>query len=142
MQTSLVKSSIVVVLGAIAYYVLASMLLPWAPMLAPAAGGYVALQLANTLVLVALSIPFALVLMSPRLSLKAPVVAALGIALLGLVAPSLPSAPLVLRPDITGVSAAIDLVKFVLVLPLLTWLAVRWLPSNNSFKPKPLRGSA
>lgn len=137
MQTALGKSAIVVALGAVAYYALASTVLPWAPRLAPVASGYAALQLANTLVLFALSVPFALLLASPRLSLKAPVRLALCVALLGLVAPSLSSASLVLQPGIAGVSAAIDLVKFALVLPLATWLVVRWLPSRISTAPKP-----
>lgn len=142
MHASQMKSGVVVVLGAVAYYALALTVLPWASRLAPAGGGYPALQLANTLVLVALSIPFALLLASPRLSLKAPVLVALGIALLGLVAPSLSSAPLVLRPGVAGASAAADFVKFALALPLVTWLAVRWLPSHYSIKPQPLRGPA
>ncbi len=142
MRNSLLKFMIVVVLGAAAYYALASTLLPWAPVLVRYSSGYAALQLANTVVLVALSIPFARMLASRKLSLKAPLVAAVCIALLGLVAPALPSFSLTFRPGFPGGSAALDFAKFALILPLLTWLIVRWLPSNNSFKPKPLRGSA
>ncbi len=141
MQNSLVKFMTVVVFGAAAYYALASALLPWAPVLVPRPGGYVALQLANTAVLLALSIPFALILASRRLSLKAPILAAICIALLGLVAPALPSFSLTFQPSVAGGSAALDFAKFALALPLLTWLVVRWLPSNNSFNPMPLRGT-
>ena len=130
MQNHPVKFMIVIVLGAAAYYALSSALLPWAPVLAPRAGGLAARQLANTVVLLALSIPFALILASRRLSLKAPIFAAICIALLGLVAPALPSFFLIFKTGFWVGSAALDLAKFAVALPLLTWLAVRWLPSN------------
>jgi hypothetical protein len=104
--------------------------------------GYVALQLANTAALVVLSAPFAALLASGMLGLRAPVVVALVISLLGLVLPSLPGAALALRPGPAGGSAAIDFIKFAAVLPLITLVAARWLPSNNSSKPTPLRGAA
>ena len=142
METSLVKSAIAVGLGAAVLYAAASFVLPWAPLLWPSAPTYPTMQLAHTIVVVAMCLPIALVVASRRLSLRAPVLVALFIALLGLVLPVLPSIHLVSSPGWQGVSAALDLLKFSVILPLLTWLALRWLPSNNSFKPKPLRGSA
>ena len=100
------------------------------------------MQLAHTAVVVAISLPIAIVLASRRLALRTPVLVALCISLLGLVLPVLPSIQLVFRPGWSGASAVLDYLKFTGTLPLLTWLALRWLPSNNSFKTKPLRGSA
>jgi len=142
METSFVKSAVAVALGAAVLYAVASLALPWTPLLFPSAPTYPTMQLAHTIVVVAMCLPFALVVASRRLSLRAPVVVALFIALFGLVLPVLPSLHLVSSPGWPGVSAALDLLKFTGILPLLTWLALRWLPSNNSFKPKPLRGSA
>ena len=141
MDKSLVKSAIAVVLGAIALYAAASLTLPWAPALFPPEGGYPTMQLAHSALVVAISLPLALVLASRRLSLRAPVPVALCISLLGLVVPVLPSIHLVFRPGWPGASAAIDYLKFAGTLPMLTWLALRWLPSNYTFKRKPLRGS-
>lgn len=142
MDKSLMKSAVAVVVGAIVLYAAASLALPWAPVLFPSAGGYPAMQLAHTAVVVAISLPVALVLASRRLSLQAPVPVALCIAVLGLVLPVLPSVDLMFRPGWPGASAALDYLKFAGTLPLLTWLARRWLPSKNSPTPTPLRGAA
>ena len=142
MDESLVKSLVVALGGGVAYCGAASATLPWAPVLTGSTASYLSLQLANTAVLGAVSLPFAVLLASPLLRLRSPVVAALAVALLGLLAPSASSLPYVFRPWPAGASAALDLVKFATVLPVLTWVAVRWLPSNNSSKPTPLRGSA
>ncbi len=142
MQKSFVWTLVAIAAGGFLYYLLASLLLPWAPALAPRGGGYLPLQLSNTAVLIAISLPVAIALAWPTAPWRAPTLVALAIALLGLVVPVLPNATSLLQGGSAGLSAATDLVKFALLLPLLTWLAVRWLPSNNSFKPKPLRGSA
>jgi hypothetical protein len=142
MDKSLVKSLVVTALGSAAYYGAASAALPWAPALTGSTINYLTLQLANSTVLVALSLPFAALFGSRFLKLRSPIVVAVAVALLGLLAPSVSSLPLVLRPWPAGASAALDLVKFAAVLPVLTWAAIRWLPSNNSFKPTPLRGAA
>lgn len=142
MRKSLWWSLAAIAVGSCLYYLAASFLLPWAPALAPRGGGYVALQLANAAVLVAFSLPVAIALAWPTAPWRSPTLVALAIALLGLVAPVLPNATLVFQPGSAGLSAAADLIKFTLLLPLLTWLAGRWLPSNISFKPKPIRGSA
>jgi hypothetical protein len=142
MDTSLVKSVVTVAVGSLAYYVLTAAALPWAPLLAPERSGYLAIQLANTAGLLLVSAPFAAVLTWPRMSLRFPALLALCVSLFGLVLPLLPSVELVLRPGAPGISAAVDLLKFMLVLPALTWLLARRLPSNNSSKPTPLRGAA
>lgn len=142
MQKSLWWSLVATAVGSCLYYLVASFLLPWAPTFAPRGGGNVALQLANTAVLVAFSLPLAIALAWPAAPWRFPTLVALAIALVGLVAPVLPNATLVFQSGSAGLSAAADLIKFTLSLPLLTWLAVRWLPSNNSFTPKPLQGSA
>ena len=141
MQKSFLWTLVAIAVGGCLYYLLASLLLPWAPALAPQGGGHLALQLSNTAVLIAISLPFAIALAWATAPWRGPTLVALAIALLGLVAPVLPNATLVFQPGSTGLSAAADLIKFTLLLPLLTWLAVRWLPSNKSFNPMPLRGT-
>jgi hypothetical protein len=149
MDRETLKTTAAVALGAGLYWLSASFSLPYAGIFLPnvsglaPAGVYLVMHLTNAAVLIAFSVPFALVLASNRLSLHRPVLAGLAIASLGLVA------PVALQTSIphwagAGVrwSHAVDLAKFALMLPALTWLAITWLPSNNSSKPTPLRGAA
>ena len=142
MYRSLLKSLLVGTFAAAAYHVAADLALPWGPVFAPAAGGFVSLQIGNTAVLIALSIPFALALAWPGLALASPVAVAMLVTTVGLLMPSLPHASQALVPGAPGASVAIDLAKFVLVLPLLTWMAGRWLTSDNPSRRTPLRGAA
>jgi hypothetical protein len=104
---------------------------------------YSLLHLASMVVLVAISLPVAALLCSRAVGVRWPVRAALLIAICGLAAPAVPD---ILFPRYVGppvaLSGAVDLIKFVCVLPALTWLIGSRLPSNNSFKPNLLRKSA
>ena len=102
----------------------------------------VGLQLLHGAGLILISVPFALSIRF--LQLQRPVLAALAVALLGLAIPLVaPHASRLPDSPVHGqISAALDLLKFLGTLPLLTWLVTRNVPSNNSFKPNPLRGSA
>jgi hypothetical protein len=149
MYQRLVRFLIVIAFGSFGYYLLGEVALPWSAWLMPATRPshllalFVLLHLANTVVLVAISLPVAVALRSRVVRLGQPVLAALLIALCGLVVPTLPA---VLFPRYMGspvaLSGAVDLIRFAVVLPVLTWLLSSRLPSNNSFKPNPLRGSA
>ncbi|MGV8940326.1 MAG: hypothetical protein ACOH1P_02165 [Lysobacter sp.] len=135
------KNVNVIALGSVGYYYAAFLALPWTSVLACCSPAR--LQLANAALLLVVSIPFALALASSRLSLRNPVLLALAVSFLALVLPALPHfEELVTRPGWSGVSAALDYIKFAGTLPLVTWLVRRWLPLNDSSEPKPLRGSA
>jgi hypothetical protein len=116
----------------------------WLPSYAGAWTTYSWLQLAHTGGLLLASLPFAVAI--ALLRPVHPVRIALAIAVIGLLAPALywhAITPDWLRPTGIGLASAIvDYAKFVAALPLLTWLASRALPSNNSSKPTPLRGAA
>ena len=88
---------------------------------------------------IAASIPFVIAIRALRL--ERPFVAAISIALLGGALPFIASVLLSPSPYAWWVDLA-DTIKLGLALPLLTWLAYRLVPSNNSFKPTPLRGAA
>lgn len=101
------------------------------------------LQLTHGLGLFLVSAPFALGIGASRL--QRPVFIAFAAAALGLVA------PVAFRQDVAGlvdsplhgqVLAALDFFKFIVTLPLITWLLARKAPSNNAFKPTPLGGPA
>ncbi|EGD06998.1 hypothetical protein XVE_4810 [Xanthomonas vesicatoria ATCC 35937] len=149
MHQRFVRFLSVIALGSFGYYVKGKVALPWSAWLLPATRPsslltlFVVLHLANTVILVAISLPIAMLLRSRLVRLRQPMLAALLIALCGLVAPTLQA---VIFPRYVGttvaISGAVDLIRFALVLPVLTWLLSSRLPSNNSFKPKPLRGSA
>lgn len=141
MDKSIVRSLVTLALGSAAYYGATAAALPWAPLLAVGMPSYLILQLANAVVLVGVSTPFALLLGSGLVKVRFPVLLAAAVALLGLVAPLLSELPLPLRPGVAGASAAIDLVKFATVLPFLTWVAARRLASSSSSRPKSLHGS-
>lgn len=149
MDRQSLKLLLTVTMGAALYWLLASVTLPYAGVLLPRVAGlspftvYAAMHLTNWVVLLAISLPVALVLANGRLALSAPVLAASLIAMVGLAGPEAVQASL---PAWVGAevrwSYALDLVKFALTLPVLTWLAKTRLPSNNSSKPKPPRGAA
>jgi hypothetical protein len=88
----------------------------------------------------AASVPFVLSIRALRL--ERPVVVALSIALLGGVLPVLTNVLLYQSSFVGSWMNAADIFKLAATLPLLTWLSYRLVPSNNSFKPTPLRGAA
>jgi len=137
MDRSITRSLVTLALGSAAYYGATAVALPWAPLLAGGTPSYLSLQLVNTAVLVGVSTPFALLLGSGWLKVRFPVLLAAAVALLGLVAPLLSELASLLRA-----SPAIDVIKFAAVLPFLTWVATRWLPTNASSKSMKLRGTA
>ncbi len=116
----------------------------WFPSRGDVWSAYSWLHLTHAGGLLLVSAPFAVAIALVRPA--HPVRVALAVAVLGIVGPSLylqAITPDWLRPSGIGLtSAAVDYIKFVSALPLVTWLASRRLPSNNSFKPNPLRGSA
>lgn len=141
MERRYLKNGIVIALGSAVYYYAAFFALPWTSVLACC--NLAGLHLANAALLLLVSIPFALGLVSSRLSLRNPILLAIAISFLALVLPVLPHIEkLVTRPGWSGASAVLDLIKFAGTLPLATWLARRWLPINDSLDPKLLRGSA
>ena len=142
------KETMLALLGAVSYYLIATIFLPLVtsvPMpdwLGNHFGKYSILawlQLIHGSGLALISVPFALSI--HFLQLRRPVLTAFGVAFLGLIIPiAAPhAAGLLDYPMHSQVSAALDFVKFLGTLPLLTWLVTRTAPSNN-FKPKPVRG--
>jgi len=88
----------------------------------------------------AASLPFAIAIRALRP--ERPVLVALVVALLGAALPFVVA--LLAYPSAVGfvwLSGAIDLLKLVGTLPVVTWLAYRIVPPNNSFNPMPLRGT-
>ena len=117
----------------------------WRPGEGGAISAYSWLQVTHAGGLILVSTPFAIAVAA--LCSTHPVRLALMVAFLGLVLPSIyfqiTTPAWMPAQDTAGVvSAAIDYVKLLTTLPLVTWAASRVLPPNSSFKPKPLRGSA
>ena len=116
----------------------------WLPARGDVLAAYSWLQLTHAGGLLLVSVPFAVAIAFVRPA--HPVRIALVVALLGIVVPSLyfqATTPHWLRPTGIGMaSAAVDYVKFLAALPLVTWLASRVLPSNNSVRSFPSTPSA